>query len=72
MNRYIVHKWYIQKDGTLSKVTDTVFANGLERVRQLCGGRLHRSKNLSIEHGHAVYVGRTEKFEYIAEYVCLV
>ena len=72
MNRYIVHKRYIQKDGTLGKVTDTVFANGLERVRQLCGGRLHRSKNLSIEHGHAVYVGRTEKFEYMAEYVCLV
>lgn len=71
MNRYIVRKRYVQKDGTLGKITDTYFADGLDRVRHLCGGKLHRSRNLSIEHNHAVYVGRTEKFEYMAEYVCI-
>ena len=76
MNRYLVTKRYRRPDGTWPKHADiSVHAIGLKHAKLVAQADvLHRSKNLSLERGHAVYTGRrntpcgTKYYEYYIEY----
>lgn len=70
MNRYTVERRWKNASGAPGKYIDFQYTKGLKAARELCGGKLHLSRQLSIGAygGRPVYFGETGNLVYRVTY----